>query len=254
MSIGAWEWLKSKYSRGQSSVPPDHPCYWQTDIHSHLLPGLDDGVKTHEDSLMCIQQLVDWGITKIITTPHVSRDVFPNEAATILKQRDILQDQIEQANISVQIDVAAEYMLDDFFLSILAKGNLLSFGTERYLLIEMGWASPPRDLEQIIFQLLIDGYTPILAHPERYSYYLDNAEILQRLRELGCLFQLNWLSLTGQYGSRVSNQAQRLLKNNWVDFIGSDLHRPADLQKLGQLFTMPIYNSIANQPLRNSQL
>ncbi|GAB4024738.1 tyrosine-protein phosphatase [Spirosoma koreense] len=253
MTIGVWEWLKGKYSRGQVA-PPEQPCYWQTDIHSHLLPGLDDGVKTYEQALVCISQLVEWGIGKIITTPHISRDIYPNEADLILERRDKLQSEVDRANIAVQIEVAAEYMLDDFFPSLLANGNLLSFGPERYLLVELGWVGSPRDIEQLIFQILIKGYTPVLAHPERYLYYLETPEVLQRLHELGCLFQLNWLSLTGQYGSRVNHQAQLLLKNNWVDFIGSDLHRPEDLQKLGKLFSQPVYQQIANQPLRNSQV
>lgn len=230
------------------------PCFWQTDVHSHLIPGIDDGVKTMEQSMSCIRQLADWGIQQVITTPHVSQDYYPNDTATILQGRDALQARVDQEQIPVRIEVAAEYMLDEAFLQRLDAAPLLSFGSARYLLIETGWLARPMQLDEMIFRIQTNGYKPVLAHPERYPYYINDLDGLAQLRDQGCLFQLNWMSLTGRYGSHVRTQARLILKNKWADFIGSDLHRPEDIPALNALFDSPVYELLSEQPLRNGAL
>ena len=254
--MNAWKRLQqvffSSVDNGLESI--SEACFWQVDMHSHLLSGVDDGVNDPSQALVCLQQMSDWGLKRIITTPHVSRDWYPNETATLRAGQASLQALADENNLPIRIDVAAEYMLDEFFPRLLDDDDLLSFGAERYLLIETGWAAPPQQLDSLLFRIQTRGYIPVLAHPERYTYYHADEEALSRLRNTGCLFQLNWLSLVGRYGEKVRTQARLLLKNNWVDFIGSDLHRPNDLPALGSLFTLPEYNLLRSQPLRNISL
>lgn len=232
---------------------PDR-CFWQIDIHSHLLPGLDDGVDTLEDTLVCLTQLADWGIQKVITTPHISRDWYPNGTAIIQQGLETVRALIAEHQLPLTIEVAAEYLLDDFFMDLLNQGDLLSFGEKRYLLVETGWSSPPYGLNSMLFRILTHGYTPVLAHPERYKYYHTDKAALIELREAGCLFQLNWMSLCGRYGSSVEKQARYLLQQHWIDFIGSDLHRPKDLETMARLFKPADLKLLEAQPLLNTTL
>lgn len=254
MSI--WSRFKQVFNRsaGEAAELPPNPCFWQVDMHSHLLPDVDDGVTTPEQSLECLQQFADWGIRKIITTPHISRDWYPNESATLRAGQATLQALADANNLPLTMEVAAEYLIDDFFPELLEKDDLLTFGPQRYLLIETGWASAPYQFSDLVFRIQTKGYTPVLAHPERYRYFHDDTDSLARLHETGCLFQLNWMSLTGRYGSRIQAQARFLLKQGWVDFIGSDLHRPGDIPGLTALFNSSDYELLKSQPLRNAEL
>ena len=246
--------LRTLWQGNRLVAPVQNPCYWHTDLHSHLIPGIDDGVATTDDALRCLRQLADWGIRHVVTTPHVSQDWFPNGPDTLLAGQATLRALIAEHQLPLTLDVAAEYLVDDLFLDLLRAGNLLSFGQPRHVLFETGWTSAPHFLGEVVFQLQTQQYQPVLAHPERYTYYHDNLTPLADLRTAGCLFQLNWGSLTGRYGKRVEKQARNLLKNNWVDFIGSDLHRPADLASLEKLFTSSAYELLRQQPLRNESI
>lgn len=232
----------------------ENACFWQVDIHSHLLPGLDDGVSTLEETLICLKQLANWGIQRVIITPHVSRDWYPNETTAIRQGLMTVQDLVTEHQLPLTVNVAAEYMLDDFFLGQLDQGDLLSFGEKRYLLVEAGWSSPPLRLTDLLSRIQLHGYTPVLAHPERYVYYHDDKMTLAHLHETGCLFQLNWMSLCGRYGSHVEKQARYLLQQRWVDFIGSDLHRPSDLTTMTRLFNPSDLKLLEEQTLLNSTL
>jgi tyrosine-protein phosphatase YwqE len=251
-----WQrWRQRLFSSGTPHPAEERQgCFWQVDIHSHLLPGVDDGVADWEQTLACLRQFAEWGIQKVVTTPHVSRDWYPNKVADLKRGQRTLQALAEEHHLPLTIEVAAEYMLDDFFPELLQSGEVLTFGGPHYLLVETGWAAAPFALESTLFRIQTHGYTPLLAHPERYSYYHDDEAGLARLREMGCLFQLNWMSLTGRYGRRVRKQAGLLLQRGWVDFIGSDLHRPTDLPTLEALFAADEYRLLRDQPLRNQSL
>lgn len=223
-------------------------------MHSHLLPNLDDGVTSLDETLTCLKQFAEWGIRKVITTPHISRDYYPNDIPTILESLDTVRALIAQEELPITIDVAAEYLLDDFFIESLNEGEVLSFGSKRYLLIETGWSAPPMRLSDMLFRIQTRGYTPVLAHPERYKYYHNDKAALMHLREVGCLFQLNWMSLCGRYGSSVEKQARFLLHEHAVDFIGSDFHRPHDLQTMERLFKPADLKLLEEQPLVNAEL
>lgn len=256
-SKSIWQRLKDRFLTKSEEVPQEEPvrdCFWKVDIHSHLLPGVDDGVSSWEESLACLKQFAEWGITKVITTPHVSRDYFPNKYYQLLEGQEQLQAMVREHNLPLTIEVAAEYLLDDFFLDLLNKREVLSFGPEKYLLIETAWSSAPLHLSDLIFRIQSAGYTPILAHPERYKYYKDFEAELSRHRDAGCLLQLNAMSLSGKYGDQARRQGKILLKNGWADFIGSDLHRPGDLPRFEKIFSLPEFKELAQQPLRNARL
>ncbi len=248
-------WLSTKQSDPLTGIDVSDACFWQADMHSHLLPGVDDGVTTPEQTLACLEQLAGWGIRHVVTTPHVSRDRFPdNTSASLRTGLTDLRALVAEHNLPLHIEIAAEYMLDDFFPTLVAQTDLLTFGPERYVLIETGFVSAPLHTGAMLFALQTAGYAPVLAHPERYGYYWNNEPALAQLRNQGCLFQLNWMSLVGRYGTHAFRQAQRLLQNGWVDFIGSDMHGPADLDRLGKLFASPDYALLKQQPLRNASL
>jgi protein-tyrosine phosphatase len=248
------EWSASLFLNRVGDEPESALCFWQTDLHSHLIPGVDDGVTDPEQTVVCLRQFAEWGIKRVITTPHISQDWYPNRHETLLAGQIALQQLIRDHQLDIIIEVAAEYLVDDLFIQLLDAHALLTFGQDRYVLIETGWASAPVFLETILFQMQTKGYQPVLAHPERYTYYNDDLNALAKLRDQGCLFQLNWGALTGRYGSKVQRQARRLLKNKWADFIGSDLHHPRELASLQKLFTQSDYNVLRQQPLRNQSL
>lgn len=250
-----WQQIKEQFKVGNSPLNSgEPPCYWQVDMHSHLVPGIDDGVQDIEQSLTCLKKLSEWGIRKVITTPHVSRDWYPNSSETLRAGQAQLQALVAEHHIPIEVNVAAEYLLDDFFSDLITANDLLSFGAERYVLFELGWASAPFQLEEIIFRLQTNGYTPVLAHPERYLYYHEERTILHQLHETGCLFQLNWLSVTGRYGDKVRKQAHMLLKEQLIDFLGSDIHRAESLSRFETVFSASDFDLFHQQPLRNQRL
>ncbi|WP_026262665.1 tyrosine-protein phosphatase [Spirosoma panaciterrae] len=229
-------------------------CFWEVDVHSHLVPGVDDGVKDPEQALTCLKQLVEWGIRKVITTPHISGDWYPNKPADLRQGLIDLQILIDQNELPLTIELAAEYLVDDFFFDLLQKEELLSFGPRKYLLIETGWAWAPAQIDDILFRIQTHGYTPVLAHPERYKYFHENRKGLLHLREIGCLFQLNWMSLIGRYGVECQKQARFLVNQKVIDFIGSDLHQPKDLKDMARLLYSNELQLLQNQPLLNNTL
>ena len=207
-----------------------------------------------EETYTCLKQLADWGIQKVITTPHVSQDWYPNNTKVLRQGLIAVQEYMSEHQLPITVEVAAEYLLDDLFLDQLDADNLLSFGEERYLLVEPGWSSPAYLLAEKLFLIQTRGYVPVLAHPERYMHYYENKTLLARLRETGCLFQLNWMSLSGRYGAQAEKQARYLLQQRWVDFIGSDLHRSNDLKTMRRLLNSSDLKLLEEQPLLNATL
>jgi protein-tyrosine phosphatase len=218
-------------------------------MHSHLLPDVDDGIRTTDDALTCLRQFAEWGIQHVVTTPHISQDMYPNTSDLLRNVAAELRTQLETEQIPLTFDVAAEYMVDELFVKRLQENDLLSFGAERYVLIETGWASLPRQLNTWTFQMQVQGYKPILAHPERYPYFRGKTESLVELRQQGCLLQLNLMSLAGRYGAEARRMAQALIQNGLVDFVSSDLHHPRDLPILEKAMQTADYQSLCQLPL-----
>lgn len=208
------------------------------DIHSHLLPGIDDGAKDLEYSIALIQKMATYGIKNFITTPHILGDVYSNTPEIIKRQLLCVQEELQKREMhDISITAAAEYMMDEQFSVLLKEDKEILTLKDNFVLVEMSYFSPPNNLFDILFQLGLKGYKPVLAHPERYVSYHNNFRIFQKLKNAGCLFQLNLLSLTENYGKGVQKTAEKLLKENLYDFVGTDTHHLQHLEQLQKIAT-----------------
>ena len=204
-----------------------------TDMHSHLLPGIDDGAPNMETSLALIRSLVDLGYKRLYTTPHVMSELYPNTHDQILKKRDEVLQAIDREGIVLdKFDAAAEYFIDESFVKLLKNEPLLTLPGNR-VLVEMSFFQPSPVLHQVLFDLQMKGYKPVLAHPERYRYY-SSLEDFENLKQLGCEFQTNILSLIGYYNKAIQAAARTLLQHKLIDFLGTDLHHARHLENLRQ--------------------
>ncbi len=201
-----------------------------TDMHSHLLPGIDDGALRLDISLDLIRGLQNLGYQRIFTTPHVMSGFYPNTRDVILRKKDELQEALTELGIEVEFGAAAEYYIDETFVALLAREPLLTL-PGNHVLVEMSFHSPYPDLHRVIFDLQMKGYQPILAHPERYPYY-RSVEEYEKLKEMGCELQLNLLSLAGYYGKAVHAAAKKILENGLLDYLGTDMHHEGHLENL----------------------
>jgi tyrosine-protein phosphatase YwqE len=202
------------------------------DIHSHLLPGIDDGSKNMKDSLTLIKKMRAFGIKNFVTTPHIMDGVWNNDKTLILEKLYALKKLLIQENLlDISIRAAAEYMMDNHFLSLLDKKEILPIKDSK-ILVEMSYINPPVNLYDILFKIQVAGYHPILAHPERYAFLHNNYAEYKKLKEAGCYFQLNLLSLSNYYGKDVHKIARKLLKDNLIDFAGTDTHNLRHLNYL----------------------
>ncbi|MDA0686697.1 MAG: histidinol phosphatase [Bacteroidetes bacterium] len=202
------------------------------DFHNHILPGIDDGAPDTEQSLILIRGLQELGFDRIHASPHIIADTHPNSPKTIEAARQKLSQAIEAQGMTLSIHAAAEYMLDDVFLSNLkAKQPLLRLGGDR-VLVEFSYIQKPDHVESYSFEMQIQGYEPVLAHPERYGYYHRDFEYYEYLKGLGFEFQLNLLSLTPYYGRDVQKAAERLLKAGMYDFACTDMHHERHLEAM----------------------
>lgn len=240
--------------RKKETVKPDL-SFIGADMHSHLLPGLDDGLTTVEDSVAFISELQQLGYSKLICTPHIISDMYPNSPQTILPKLEEVRTALKEKNINVIIEAGAEYMVDlEMEKYVLSDAPLLTFG-KNLILIEMSYVGPSPNIEQLIFQLRIKGLRPILAHPERYVYYHQNFENYQRYLDLGCILQVNLLSLLGYYGKHVKAMAERLLKNNMVELLGTDMHHERHLAALKDLASKKeFYEMFEQMQIKNKKL
>lgn len=203
------------------------------DIHSHLLPGIDDGAKTIQDSINLITALQGFGTSQCITTPHVMHHFWENTSKIIQETAKNTRVELQQNNISIPFRAAAEYMMDDNFVKLFQSEPLLTL-KDNYVLVEMSYINPPIQLYSILFDLQVAGYIPVLAHPERYVFYHNNFDEYQKLRNAGCLLQLNLLATVGYYGVGIAKIAEKLLLNDMYSFVGSDVHHSNHLAAFSQ--------------------
>ncbi len=223
------------------------------DMHSHVLPGIDDGAPTVKESVLMVKRFQQLGFKKLIATPHIMADYYRNTPDTINKALDELREELVRQNIDMPIEAAAEYYLDETFESKINKGNLMTMGGD-YILFELSFINYPNNIKDIIQKLNDKGLKPILAHPERYPY-LTSIENYHKIREFGCYFQLNSISLTGYYGRQVQKTAEQLVDNMMIDFIGSDMHHLKHADALQQsLFTPHLKTLFEEASLQNVML
>lgn len=201
-----------------------------TDYHSHLLPGVDDGVETTEESLQILALYEELGIKAVWLTPHIMEDV-PNTTEYLKTQFHELTS-LYKGNI--RLNLAAEYMLDNLFAKRLEEDDLLPIGEkgQKFLLVETSYFNPPMELEAALKHIQTKGYYPLLAHPERYEYM--NEKNYRALKEADIYFQLNLSALAGMYGKQVKKKAEMLLKEQMYDYGGMDIHSLHYLQILAK--------------------
>jgi tyrosine-protein phosphatase YwqE len=222
------------------------------DIHSHILPGIDDGSPDIETSLQLLQSLSGAGISRFICTPHVIGDMYHNTPQTINDALARLKKAVYQNGMQIEISAAAEYMLDDHFMELLRRKEPLMRLTKNYILTELSYSTPPTRLEEISFEININNYIPLMAHPERYSYYHRNYEAYSRLKELGFLLQVNLLSLTGYYGKNVTKAVIYIIENNLADYVGTDLHHFNHLKVLTDARSIKTFEQYLGDKIYNT--
>lgn len=202
------------------------------DMHSHLIPGIDDGAPDLATSIELINGLTQLGFKKLITTPHIMQDMYPNKRDDILQRYEKLKSDLNENAVNVDLEVAAEYFLDDNLKRLLNnKEPLLTIG-DGMVLVEFSMASEPLDFKELLFEMQMQGYKPIIAHPERYVYHERNKEFFEDLKAAGYLFQLNIMSLAGAYGKSVNELARYFIKHQYYDLAGTDIHNPHHLDHL----------------------
>lgn len=222
------------------------------DFHSHLLPGIDDGAKTFDDTLQLITAVRELRFAELITTPHVMKNVWDNTASGITAKLGQTHAQLGQAGVDVAMTAAAEYLLDGNFTELFQTQPLLTV-KDNYVLVEMSYINPPIQLYDILFDLQVAGYKPILAHPERYLFYHSKFSEYQKLKHAGCLFQINLLSSIGYYGVDVAETAKKLLKHGMIDFAGSDIHHKHHVSGFSRRLVFseiqPLKDALANNQI-----
>lgn len=211
--------------------------FLSTDFHSHLIPGIDDGAQTMEESLQLVRALSDLGFKKLITTPHVMSDYYKNTREIVYAGLEQLKEAVSNAGIPVTLEAGAEYYCDYEFEQKIGKEPLLTF-SDKYLLMEISYLQAPDNLDSVLFKLQLEGYKPILAHPERYPFWYHSFEKYEAIKDRGILFQVNLASLTGYYGTGAKRTAERLIERNMVDLFATDVHKMAHI---------PLYHKALNE-------
>jgi len=243
------------FSKSKSSNGPVDLSMLGTDMHSHLIPGIDDGSPDMETSLRLIRGMMDLGYKKLITTPHIMWDMYKNDRATILEKLELLRAAVKETGLEVEINAAAEYFLDDYVAELIKNNEPLLTISGNMVLVEFSMAHASMSLKDILFELQMHNYQPVLAHPERYIYLEHNKEFYEELKDIGCLFQLNLLSLGNYYGKSVNELAQYLIKKNYYDLIGTDLHHFRHLDSLhSPALISPLKKLLDSGNIRNQEL
>lgn len=225
---------------------------FRTDMHSHFIAGIDDGVRTNEQALVTINKMMEYGYEKFVTTPHIMRDTYPNKNEDIREGAESLRKFLRSNNTGVEVVEAAEYYLDEYTMKLsTTDSELMTFGNN-YLLFETNYLSEPYILKEFIFNVTSKGYRPILAHPERYQYM--TLEKAQDMVDRGVLLQLNILSLSGFYMKPVQKLAEKLIDHKLVSFLGSDCHNEIQAAALDKALRTKAFKKAIDLPLLNSSL
>lgn len=235
-------------------VTPLDLSWMSVDMHSHLIPGIDDGSQSLEESVALIKRMEGYGLKKLIITPHVMTEFYKNTPEIIHAGLDTLKSALAEANIVIELGAAAEYYLDEIFLEKINAGQkLLSFG-DNHVLVETGFMSKPGMLLESFFQLEMAGYRPVLAHPERYLYLHHDAELLEAMIDRNINFQLNLLSITGYYSKPVKKFAEKLIDKGLVKLVGTDCHNEKYLDYMERLPDEKYFQKLQSLDLLNKSL
>ncbi|HYK77025.1 MAG TPA: CpsB/CapC family capsule biosynthesis tyrosine phosphatase [Daejeonella sp.] len=243
-----------KKSKPQSPEPEINFSKLGADLHSHLIPGVDDGAQNVEESVALVKVMQELGFSNIITTPHIMADYYRNTRQSIEKGLEVLREELLRQNIHMPVEAAAEYYLDETFEARLDENDMLTMG-DGFILFEMSYINFPQNLFETIEKIKDKGYKPILAHPERYPYLFESMEKYQRIKETGCYFQLNTISLTGYYGKATQKIAEQLVDAMLIDFIASDMHHLKHANALKRSLQLPyVQKLLTDYQLQNELL
>jgi len=245
--------LFSSFFKKKEVLPPFDLSSLKVDMHSHLIPGIDDGAQTMEQSIAMLKKFEELGFKKIVTTPHIMTDTFANNPEIIKNGLQNVREEIKTCGINIEIEAAAEYYFDETLMPKIKNKELLTFGTN-YVLIEFGFHSEPQFLDQLFFELKTAGYNPVIAHFERYMFYFGKIEKAKEWRQKGINIQLNINSVIGQYGPAVKRQAQELIDSKEIDFIGTDCHCIEHLLLLEENIDNAYFRKIGQLLLKNTVL
>jgi tyrosine-protein phosphatase YwqE len=241
-------------SKGSSTALTDFSIL-KTDMHSHLLPGIDDGSPDIATSLALVKGMHNLGFHKLITTPHIMWDMYRNTRESILEKEALLNAAIREKGWDIEVRAAAEYFLDEYVQELLQRNEPLLTISGKMVLVEFSMAYPSHSLKDILFEMQMQGYQPVIAHPERYNYLNQARDFFEELKDIGCLFQLNLLSLGQYYGKTVHELAQYLSRKGYYDLVGTDLHHSRHLDALNiQSLGSPLKKLLDSGRIRNSQL
>jgi len=221
------------------------------DIHSHIIPGIDDGVETIEESVSMARKMQDLGYRSMFTTPHIIWDCYKNTPEIILAGLEDVRNAAKLAGLTIHIDAAAEYFIDEHFMELLGTGQRLLTLPGNRLLVELPYSTPLMNTSETLFSIIGKGYQPVLAHPERYTYFHSDPSIYKKLCDQGCELQVNILSLSGYYGENVYKMAEWLLKNELITYLGTDAHR---MQHLDLISKSNKNQRLSQYPFQNEKL
>ena len=234
-------------------LPPFDLGRFKTDMHSHLIPGIDDGAQDMDQTIAMLAKFQSLGYKKVVTTPHIMTDSFPNDRNTILSGLEDVRNEIKKVGIPIEIEAAAEYYFDETLMPKIKNKELLTFG-DNYVLVEFAFHSPPQYIDKLFFELKTHGYRPVIAHFERYLYYIGNVEKAEEWRTAGINIQINLNSLFGQYGPDVKKHAEKLIDAGQFDFVGTDCHRIEHLMILEDNLSSPYLHKIGRYLVKNMVL
>lgn len=196
---------------------------YKTDVHCHILPGVDHGAQSIEHAIELIRMQMEMGITRFFLTPHITKSTFENTPETINKAFDVFKEVVDKSGLDVELRVSAEYRLDEYSLNQFHENQFIPLPKE-HILIENAYQQERLDIDEIIFDLQLKNLTPIMAHPERFMYYASRKNRYTQMHNAGVLFQVNLLSLAGFFGKTARQNAEWLLEHNYIDMLGSDIH------------------------------
>jgi len=245
-----------KIFKKEEKLPPYDLSLLNVDVHSHFIPGIDDGAQTIEESLDLLRKMQGFGYKKLITTPHVMEDYYKNTPEIILGGLEKVKKAIEENGLNIEIEASAEYNLDTGFEEIIKENKLLTFGGDKkYVLFELSFYNEPKRLKEVIWELSTSGFQPILAHVERYPYWHKKWDKIEDIVNRDVKLQVNIGSFTGVYGLEVKNTAHRLVDEGLVDLIGSDCHNLRHIDMIKEAICLPYFHKACGNPnLINKQL
>ncbi len=235
-----FNFLFNRKSRVEAKLP------YSTELHCHIVPGVDDGSASLKESIEICKRLKALGVNKILATPHCTESTFENTVETIEPQFNSLVEGLASEGVDLELHFSFEYRIDDNFLNIFNNKQIKPL-PGNYVLVENSFIQPSWNLENTLYELKIQGYKPILAHPERYAYYVADKSMYTKLYDQGTLFQVNILSLAGFYGKGVQRTALWLLEKGYIDFIGTDCHNMTHVEAIEDFLKSKAYQKIKDQ-------